>query len=178
MKFSSVHHIHFVGIGGAGMSGIAEILLSQGFHVTGSDLAVTETTEHLIASGASISYGHRAENIEGAEVYKREVIHTLADPVSRDGATAEAGDHRGRVVHAHVGRTQHHDMRDVTVSQFMQRYHVDSAQARRVATLALAMCGVSTTFGAVHSPPSGFDSSTAESTSRSYPDRQPRLPPP
>ena len=68
MKFSSVHHIHFVGIGGAGMSGIAEILLSQGFHVTGSDLAVSETTEHLIASGASISYGHRAENIEGAEV--------------------------------------------------------------------------------------------------------------
>lgn len=68
MTFSSVRHIHFVGIGGSGMSGIAEILLSQGFIVSGSDLAQSSVTEHLTAQGAGVFIGHRAENIEGAEV--------------------------------------------------------------------------------------------------------------
>jgi len=66
--FSSVRHIHFVGIGGIGMSGIAEILLSQGFTVSGSDMAVSENTENLRALGATIQIGHRGENIDGAEV--------------------------------------------------------------------------------------------------------------
>lgn len=68
MNFSSIHHIHLVGIGGIGMSGIAEILLSQGFRVTGSDLARTEATEYLQGLGATIYYGHDARNVEGAEV--------------------------------------------------------------------------------------------------------------
>ncbi|MBU3678174.1 MAG: UDP-N-acetylmuramate--L-alanine ligase [Candidatus Kapabacteria bacterium] len=68
MTFSSVRHIHFVGIGGSGMSGIAEILLSQGFTVSGSDLSGSATTEHLTLKGASIFIGHSAENIHGAEV--------------------------------------------------------------------------------------------------------------
>lgn len=66
--FSSVKHIHFVGIGGIGMSGIAEILLSQGFTVSGSDMASSDNTEYLRSLGAIIHIGHKEENIHGAEV--------------------------------------------------------------------------------------------------------------
>lgn len=61
--FSSIKKIHFVGIGGIGMSGIAEILLDQGFHVSGSDRGLSEVTERLQKLGADIFEGHRAENI-------------------------------------------------------------------------------------------------------------------
>jgi UDP-N-acetylmuramate--alanine ligase len=60
--------IHFVGIGGIGMSGIAELLLNQGFVVTGSDLVCTEITDHLVARGAKISEGHDASLIREADV--------------------------------------------------------------------------------------------------------------
>ena len=66
--FKSVNRIHFVGIGGIGMSGIAEILLSQGFEVSGSDMAKSENTDRLEEQGAKIFIGHKAENIIGAEV--------------------------------------------------------------------------------------------------------------
>lgn len=68
MNFSSVRHIHFVGIGGIGMSGIAEILLSQGFVVSGSDLQRSEVTDHLAALGARICIGHDAQHVDNAEV--------------------------------------------------------------------------------------------------------------
>ena len=61
--FSSIKKIHFVGIGGIGMSGIAEILLDQGFGVSGSDRALSEVTERLRSLGAAIYEGHHAENI-------------------------------------------------------------------------------------------------------------------
>ncbi len=61
-------HIHFVGIGGIGMSGIAEVLLNLGFQVTGSDLKTTAVTERLSKLGAFISIGHQQGNIEGADV--------------------------------------------------------------------------------------------------------------
>ena len=61
--FSSIRKLHFVGIGGIGMSGIAEILLDQGFKVSGSDRALSEVTERLQNLGASIFEGHRANNI-------------------------------------------------------------------------------------------------------------------
>jgi UDP-N-acetylmuramate--alanine ligase len=61
-----VKHIHFVGIGGAGMSGIAEVLVNLGYQVSGSDLARNAVTERLAALGARIAIGHDAENIEGA----------------------------------------------------------------------------------------------------------------
>jgi UDP-N-acetylmuramate--alanine ligase len=61
-----VKHIHFVGIGGAGMSGIAEVLLNQGYKVSGSDLARNAVTERLVGLGATIASGHDAVNIEGA----------------------------------------------------------------------------------------------------------------
>lgn len=61
-----VKHIHFVGIGGAGMSGIAEVLVNLGYQVSGSDLARNAVTERLEALGARVSIGHDAANIEGA----------------------------------------------------------------------------------------------------------------
>ncbi|KVN14426.1 MULTISPECIES: UDP-N-acetylmuramate--L-alanine ligase [unclassified Burkholderia] len=61
-----VKHIHFVGIGGVGMSGIAEVLVNLGYKVSGSDLARNAVTERLEALGARVSIGHDAANIEGA----------------------------------------------------------------------------------------------------------------
>lgn len=61
--FSSIKKIHFVGIGGIGMSGIAEILLDQGFQVSGSDKALSEVTDRLQSLGATIFEGHTAEHI-------------------------------------------------------------------------------------------------------------------
>jgi len=60
--------IHLVGIGGSGMSGIAEVLLSSGYGVSGSDLKATSITERLRNLGATIQEGHRAENVRGAHV--------------------------------------------------------------------------------------------------------------
>jgi len=57
------HKIHFVGIGGIGMSGIAEVLLNQGYSVTGSDLHDSETTARLRSLGARVSVGHQEENL-------------------------------------------------------------------------------------------------------------------
>lgn len=61
-----VKHIHFVGIGGAGMSGIAEVLVNLGYQVSGSDLSRNAVTDRLEALGARIAIGHDAANIEGA----------------------------------------------------------------------------------------------------------------
>lgn len=61
--FSSIKKIHFVGIGGIGMSGIAEILLDQGFKVSGSDKGLSEVTERLQKLGAVIYEGHKAEHV-------------------------------------------------------------------------------------------------------------------
>jgi len=63
-----IQRIHFVGIGGIGMSGIAEVLLNLGYHVSGSDLKETEVTRRLQALGCDISYGHRKENLKEADV--------------------------------------------------------------------------------------------------------------
>jgi UDP-N-acetylmuramate--alanine ligase len=60
--------IHFVGIGGIGMSGIAEVLLNLGFTVTGSDLRESETTARLTELGAAITMGHQGGNVEGVDV--------------------------------------------------------------------------------------------------------------
>ena len=66
MKFM-VKHLHFVGIGGTGMCGIAEVLLNLGYTVSGSDLASTPVTERLRALGAVVYQGHDARNIAGAD---------------------------------------------------------------------------------------------------------------
>ncbi|WP_018411698.1 UDP-N-acetylmuramate--L-alanine ligase [Methyloversatilis thermotolerans] len=62
-----ISHIHFIGIGGSGMSGIAEVLLNQGYVVSGSDLADNAVTRRLASLGARVVRGHAAENIAGAD---------------------------------------------------------------------------------------------------------------
>src|ERR1051326_6564265 len=69
--FRRIQHVHFVGVGGIGMSGIAEVLLNMGFRVSGSDLKRSEVTARLEALGAKIYEGHAAENINGAHVVVR-----------------------------------------------------------------------------------------------------------
>lgn len=63
-----IRRIHFVGIGGIGMSGIAEVLLNQGYEVSGSDLRESEVTRRLASLGCEITYGHRKENVKEADV--------------------------------------------------------------------------------------------------------------
>ena len=62
------YHIHFVGIGGIGMSGIAELLLNLGYRVSGSDLKASDITANLLRLGGTIHIGHRAGQISGADV--------------------------------------------------------------------------------------------------------------
>ena len=66
--FKIIQHIHFVGIGGSGMSGIAEVLLSLGYKVSGSDLKQSEVSDHLVHLGAKVFIGHDAKNMLGADV--------------------------------------------------------------------------------------------------------------
>ena len=63
INFNQPIHVHFIGIGGISMSGLAEILLKEGFTVSGSDSKVSPLTEHLEAKGAQIFYGQKASNI-------------------------------------------------------------------------------------------------------------------
>ena len=66
--FAKLQRVHFVGIGGIGMSGIAEVLLNLGYKVSGSDLKSSAVTERLAALGAIISDGHLAQNVAGSDV--------------------------------------------------------------------------------------------------------------
>ncbi|MBN1898427.1 MAG: UDP-N-acetylmuramate--L-alanine ligase [Spirochaetes bacterium] len=66
--FGKTRHIHFTGIGGSGMCGIAEVVLTLGFNVTGSDLVESEAIVHLRRRGAKIVIGHKAGNVEGSDV--------------------------------------------------------------------------------------------------------------
>ena len=66
--FGKIQHIHFVGIGGIGMSGIAEVLVNLGYRVTGSDMKESATTKRLQGLGVEVQIGHEARCIEGAQV--------------------------------------------------------------------------------------------------------------
>ncbi|MET0554247.1 MAG: Mur ligase domain-containing protein, partial [Vicinamibacteria bacterium] len=66
--FRAIQRVHFVGIGGSGMSGIAEVLLNLGYAVSGSDLKRSATTAHLEERGARIFEGHAAANVAGVQV--------------------------------------------------------------------------------------------------------------
>src|SRR5246500_3302736 len=66
--FAKIQRIHFVGIGGIGMSGIAEVLLNLGYKISGSDLKSSGVTQRLASLGATIFEGHHAENVADAEV--------------------------------------------------------------------------------------------------------------
>ncbi len=66
--YGKIQKIHFVGIGGIGMSGIAEVLINLGYQVSGSDLRESEITRRLAKLGGTIAYGHRAENLADVDV--------------------------------------------------------------------------------------------------------------
>ena len=70
-EMGRIKHIHFVGIGGVGMAGIAEVLLSQGYRVSGSDLIDSTLTKRLRSIGADIFIGHKAEHVQHADVVVR-----------------------------------------------------------------------------------------------------------
>ncbi len=63
-----VKHIHFVGLGGIGMSGIAEVLLDQGYRISGSDLNDSPVLQRVANKGAHTLIGHTEQNIQGADV--------------------------------------------------------------------------------------------------------------
>jgi UDP-N-acetylmuramate--alanine ligase len=65
--FFSRQHLHFAGIGGIGMSGIAEVLLNLGYTISGSDIKLTATTDRLVSLGATVYEGHNAKNVTGAK---------------------------------------------------------------------------------------------------------------
>lgn len=67
MRFGKIKKLHFVGIGGIGMCGIAEVLHNQGYVITGSDLALTEVTDHLKEIGILVMQGHAAANVGDAD---------------------------------------------------------------------------------------------------------------
>ncbi len=84
-----VRHIHFVGIGGAGMSGIAEVLANLDYKVTGSDLSSSAVTERLEGLGVSIARGHREEHAAGADVV------VVSSAVQTDNPEVQAAKARG-----------------------------------------------------------------------------------
>jgi UDP-N-acetylmuramate--alanine ligase len=81
--------IHFVGIGGIGMSGIAEVLLNLGYPVSGSDLRESDVTRRLVTLGARLGVGHRAENVAAADVV---VVSSAVKPDNPEVTAARARD--------------------------------------------------------------------------------------
>ncbi|MBW7457180.1 UDP-N-acetylmuramate--L-alanine ligase, partial [Paenibacillus sepulcri] len=75
---NTAEHVHFIGIGGYGMSAIARVMLEMGYKVSGSDVAGQELTEKLAANGAHIYIGHEREHVRGADL----VVYSTA--LSRD----------------------------------------------------------------------------------------------
>ena len=78
--FKNIRKVHFVGIGGIGMSGIAEILLNQGFEITGSDKSLSEVTKRLSDLGIKIYEGHSRENLKDADVLVYSSAVTIDNP--------------------------------------------------------------------------------------------------
>src|SRR3954462_7123274 len=81
---NSLEHVHFIGIGGYGMSAIAKVMLEMGYQVSGADLARQELTEKLAAKGAQVFIGHEAHNVKGADV----VVYSTA--LSKDNVEMAA----------------------------------------------------------------------------------------
>ena len=78
--FRKFKKIHFIGIGGIGMSGIAELLLNLNFNVTGSDLKLSDTTAHLEEKGATVFEGHDPDNVDASDVVVYSSAVTLDNP--------------------------------------------------------------------------------------------------
>lgn len=80
-----INRVHFIGIGGAGMCGIAEVLRNHGYEISGSDIKASETTRRLESLGARIFIGHTAENVRGVDVV---VVSTAIDVSNPEVAAA------------------------------------------------------------------------------------------
>lgn len=85
-------HIHFIGIGGVSMSGLAEILLNHGYRVSGSDMKASQATEKLAAKGAVIHIGHESKNIEASDL----IVYTAA--ISEDNPELMAAKAQGKAL--------------------------------------------------------------------------------
>ncbi|MGO4372032.1 Mur ligase domain-containing protein, partial [Paenibacillus sp. MCAF20] len=83
---NTAEHVHFIGIGGYGMSAIARVMLEMGYKVTGSDVARQELTEKLAAKGADIYIGHQPEHVNGADL----VVYSTA--ISKDDVERRAAE--------------------------------------------------------------------------------------
>lgn len=83
---NAAEHIHFIGIGGYGMSAIAKVMLEMGYQVTGSDLARQELTDKLAAGGAQVYIGHNASHVQGADV----VVYSTA--LTKDNVEMKAAE--------------------------------------------------------------------------------------
>ena len=83
----SIGPLHFIGIGGIGMSGIAEVLHNLGYNVQGSDLAESANTRRLVGLGIRVAIGHRAENLDAAEVI---VVSSAVKPDNPEIVAARA----------------------------------------------------------------------------------------
>jgi UDP-N-acetylmuramate--alanine ligase len=86
--YGRTRHIHFIGIGGAGMSGLAEVLLNMGYQVSGSDLRASEVTDRIVQRGGRVFVGHAASNVEGAQVV---VYSTAVRPDNPELEAARSG---------------------------------------------------------------------------------------
>jgi len=84
-KMRRIHCVHFVGIGGSGMSGIAEVMLSLGYKVQGSDLKANKQTRRLEEQGATVFIGHAADNIDNADAV---VVSSAVDETNAEVAAA------------------------------------------------------------------------------------------
>ena len=87
-RMRRIDTIHFVGIGGSGMGGIAEVLLNLGYRVQGSDLRPNAVTERLAALGALVRIGHKASNADRADVVVVSKCHRGRQPRGAGGARA------------------------------------------------------------------------------------------
>ncbi len=84
-RMRRIHCVHFVGIGGSGMSGIAEVMLSLGYRVQGSDLRANKQTQRLQTQGATVFIGHAADNIRDADAV---VVSSAVDETNPEVAAA------------------------------------------------------------------------------------------
>src|SRR4051794_31911675 len=91
-RFTDLSRIHFVGVGGAGMSGIAEILLEFDLEVSGCDLSLGEATERLVDLGARIEQGHSPDHLEGVELV------VISSAVAEDNPEVREARRRGITV--------------------------------------------------------------------------------
>ena len=129
-RMGRIRNIHFVGIGGAGMAGIAEVLLNLGYSVSGTDLKLTSVTERLRTLGARVAEGHAAENLSDADVVV--VSSAVARRQSRDRRGARAP-HSRRAPRRDAGRAhalplRHRDRRHARQDD---DHELDRERARR-----------------------------------------------